>query len=107
MKSGSIGIGVDAARADLAHQVHAHGIAAEREERAVPERKNAAIAPHQIERDGEDGVAEIFAEQRHDVGRHMQRRSVGGSSRLSSGTSTAKRQQHREEDRCRRGQGAR
>ena len=43
-------IAVDAAAADLAHQVHAHGVAAEREERAVAEREDAAIAPDQIDR---------------------------------------------------------
>jgi hypothetical protein len=43
-------IGIYAARADLAHQVHAHRITAEREERTVAERKNAAIPPDQINR---------------------------------------------------------
>ena len=50
MKSGRIGLLIDAARADLAHQIHAHGVAAEREERAVAERQDAGIAPDQIER---------------------------------------------------------
>ena len=63
---------IDAARADLPHQVHAHGVAAEREERAVAERKDAAIAPDQIDREREQRVAEIFAEQRDQIGRHMQ-----------------------------------
>ena len=67
-------IGVDAARADLAHQIHAHRIAAEREERAMAERQNAAIAPDEIERDGEDRVAEIFAEQLHQIGRQVEGR---------------------------------
>ena len=65
-------IGVDAARPDLPHQIHAHRIAAEGEERAVAERQNAAIAPDQIERDGEDRVAEIFAEQLHQIGRQVE-----------------------------------
>ena len=30
-------VGIDAARPDLAHEIHAHGIAAEREEGAVPQ----------------------------------------------------------------------
>ena len=63
-------IGVDAARADLAHQIHAHRVAAEREEGAVAERQDAAIAPHQVERQREDRVAHVLAEQRDDVGRH-------------------------------------
>ena len=50
MKSGRIGLRIDAARADLAHQVHAHGVAAEREEGAVAEREDAAVAPDQVER---------------------------------------------------------
>jgi hypothetical protein len=43
-------MGIDAAGADLAHQVHAHGVAAEREEGAVAEGENAAIAPDQVDR---------------------------------------------------------
>ena len=43
-------IAVDAAAADLAHQIHAHGIAAEREEGAMAKREDAAIAPDQIDR---------------------------------------------------------
>ena len=73
MKSGRIGIGIDAARADLAHEIHAHGVAAEREERAMPERQDPAIAPDQIECHGEQRIAGIFAEQRDDIGRQMQR----------------------------------
>ena len=42
---GELGIAVDAAAADLAHEVHAHGVAAEREERAMAERKDAAVTP--------------------------------------------------------------
>ena len=66
-------MGVDAARADLPHQVHAHGVAAEREERAVAEREDAGIAPDQVDREREQRVADVFAEQRHEIGRHMQR----------------------------------
>ena len=64
-------IGVDAARADLAHQVHAHRVAAEREERAVAEREDAAIAPDQVDREREQRVADIFAPQRDQIGRHV------------------------------------
>jgi hypothetical protein len=66
-------VAVDAARADLAHQIHAHRVAAEREERAVAEREDAAIAPDEIERERQHGIGQILAEKRHDVGRHMQR----------------------------------
>ncbi len=70
-------IGVDAARADLAHQIHAHRVATEREEGAVAERQDAAIAPDEIERDGEDRVAKVLAEQLHQIGRDVERR-IGG-----------------------------
>ena len=66
---------VDAAGSDLPHQIHAHGIAAEREEGAVAERENAAIAPDQIDRQREQREAEIFAEQRDEIGRQMKRRA--------------------------------
>src|SRR5262249_7596948 len=56
------------------HQIHAHGVAAEREERTVAERKDAAIAPDQVDRQRQNRVADIFAEQRHQIGRHVQRR---------------------------------
>ena len=81
-------VGIDAARADLAHQVHAHGVAAEREEGAVAEREDAAIAPDQIERERQHGVAEVLAEQRHEIARHMTE-LPGGISRLPAGTATA------------------
>ena len=72
---GQVGVGIDATGADLAHQVHAHRIAAEREERAVAERENAAIAPDEIERQGQERVAQVFADQRENVGRHVEGRS--------------------------------
>src|SRR5262249_58741511 len=56
------------------HQIHAHGIAAEREEGAVPEREDAAIAPDQIDRQGEQRKADVLAPERHEIGRHMERR---------------------------------
>jgi hypothetical protein len=71
MKSGSVGIAVDAARADLAHEIHAHAVAADGEKGAMAERENAAIAPDQIEREREHGIAQIFAEQRHEISRHI------------------------------------
>ena len=70
-------VAVDAAAADLAHQVHAHRVAAEREEGAVAEREDAAIAPDQVDREREDGVADIFAPERDEIGRHLQERARG------------------------------
>ena len=67
-------IGVDAARADLAHQVHAHGVAAEREEGAVAQRQDAAKAPDQVDRQRQQRIAGVFAEQRHEICRHVQGR---------------------------------
>ena len=67
-------IAVDAAGADLAHQVHAHAVAAEREERAVTEAQDPGVAPDQIEAQRQDRVAQIFAEQWHEVVRHGERR---------------------------------
>ncbi len=81
-------IAVDAAAADLAHQIHAHRVAAEREERAMAERENAAIAPDQVDRERQNRVADIFAEQRHQIGRHLQDSEPAGSSRFDSGIST-------------------
>jgi hypothetical protein len=66
-------IRIDASRADLPHQIHAHGIAAERKERAVAERENADVAPDQVDRQRKQRVAEVFPEQRDQIGRHMQR----------------------------------
>src|SRR5579862_4880272 len=68
---------IDAAAADLAHEVHAHGIAAEREKRAVAEREHAAIAPDEVEREREQGIAKIFSEQRHHIVGEMKWRTVG------------------------------
>ena len=70
---------IDAAGADLPHQIHAHGIAAEREEGAVAEREDAAIAPDQIDRERQQRVAEIFAEQRDEVARHVERRRTAAA----------------------------
>ena len=67
-------VGVDAARADLPHQVHAHGVAAEREEGAMAEREDAAIAPDQVDRQRQHREAKILAEQRHEIRRQMKRR---------------------------------
>src|SRR5947209_2925518 len=81
---------VDAAGADLAHEIHAHRVAAEREESAVTERENAAITPDEIECDGEQREAEILTEQRDEIGRHVERRARRG-----------RQCEHRHEDRDR------
>ena len=47
--------------ADHAHEVHAHHVSAEGEEEALPEAQQTGVAPEQIDRHGDDGVAEIFA----------------------------------------------
>jgi hypothetical protein len=60
-------MGVNSARSDLPHQIHAHGVAAEREEGAVSEGKNAAIAPDQVDRQRQQPEAEVLAEQRHKI----------------------------------------
>ncbi len=82
-------MGIDAARADLAHQVHAHGVAAEREERAMAERENAAVAPHQIEREREQREAQVLAPQRHASVVETWNGEVGGTNTLRNGTMIA------------------
>ena len=66
---------VDPAGADFAHQVHAHDVAAEREESAVPKREDAGVAPDQVERKREEGKADVLAEERHQIVRQVQGRS--------------------------------
>ena len=89
---------VDAARADLPHQVHAHGIAAEREEGAVPEREDAAEAPDQIDRQCEEGKAEIFPDQRHEIVGQMERRGRRHDE-IEDGHKDGRGQNQRKEDR--------
>src|SRR5262249_18551912 len=60
--------------------VHAHGVAAEREERGMAEAEDAAIAPDQVDRQRQDGVADPLADHRDDevgdVERRVRRQSV-------------------------------
>src|SRR5262249_47097765 len=49
-------------------------VAAEREERAVPEREDAAVTPDQVDRQRQDRVAHVLAEQRHEIRRHVEER---------------------------------
>ena len=71
MKSGR-SLWYDAFAADRAHQVHAHRVAAEREEEAVPERQDAGVAPDQIHGERDDRVAHDLADQRDQVLGDMQ-----------------------------------
>ena len=68
---------VVAVAADLAHQVHAHRVAAEREEQAVAERQDAGVAPDQVHRQRADGVAHDLADQRHRVVAQVERAAGG------------------------------
>ena len=56
-----------AVAADLAHQVHAHGVAAEGEEDAVAEREDAGVAPDQVHRQRAHRVAHDLGDQLHRV----------------------------------------
>src|SRR6185312_5900142 len=51
-------------------------VTAEREERAVAQRENADVTPDQVDRKRQNGVADVLAEQRDEVGRHVQRRGL-------------------------------
>ena len=53
---------VDAVVADRAHQVHAHRVAAEREEQPVAQRQDAGVAPDQVHRQRHDRVAHDLAD---------------------------------------------
>ncbi len=90
-------VGVAAAGADLAHQVHAHGVAAEREEGAVAEREDAAVAPHEVEREGQQGKAQVLAPQRHGGGRHVEGRGRRHE-HVEAGHDDGRRRQEPEED---------
>ena len=58
--------------ANLAHQVHAHHIAAERKKQTVAERQDAGVAPDQIHGEGTDGVAQDLAHQCDCVVAHVE-----------------------------------
>src|SRR5262249_22746875 len=102
-------IGVDAAGTDLPHQIHAHGVAAEREEGTVAKREDAAIAPDQIDRKCQDRVADVLAEQRDEIARQMEGRRIrheqieqrhqdrnGGEQRQENGGAAVERAGERE-----------
>src|SRR5215469_9062882 len=67
-------VSVDPAGPDLSHQIHSHGIAAQREEGAMSKGENAAITPNKIDRQRQDGIADVFAKQRHHIGRNLKSR---------------------------------
>ena len=70
---GKVRIAIDTAAADLAHEVHANGIAPQRKKGAMAEAQYAAIAPDKIERQGEHGITKILADERHCVGGNVKR----------------------------------
>src|SRR6187402_1459290 len=63
----------------------------------MAERENAAIAPDQVDRQRQDGVADIFAEQRHQIGRHLEHRARG-QQQVGQRDQDADRGDHREKD---------
>ncbi len=74
MKSGSSGLPYTPTRTDLAHEVHPHRIAAQREESGMSESENPAISPHQIDSERQERIRHVLADQGHCVGRHVQTR---------------------------------
>ena len=57
---------------DLSHQVHAHGIATQREKGTMTETEYAQIAPHQINSHSQQGIGQILAQQGNGVGGEVQ-----------------------------------
>ena len=74
---GQDGVAIHTTVANLTHQVHAHGIAAQRKEGGVTQTQDAAVAPHQIHRNRQQAITQILAEQGHGVSRQVERRSIG------------------------------
>ena len=73
-------VSVDAPRPDLAHEVHAHHIAAEAEEGRVAEGEDAEVSPDEVKGDRKKRVAEILAEQGYGV-----RADIEGAAVLEEG----------------------
>ena len=67
-----LGIAIDAPIANLAHQVHAHHIAAQCKEGGMSQAQDPQIAPHQIQRHRQQGVTEIFTQQGDGIAAHIQ-----------------------------------
>ena len=87
MKSGRL-LAVHALGADRAHQVHAHGVPAEREEQRVAQAEDARVPPHEVHGDGDDRVAGELADERDEEVRRRAAALVSDVATLSSGTTT-------------------
>src|SRR5262249_37608634 len=83
-----------------AHQVHAHGVAAEREERAVAERQDAGVTPDQVDRERQQRVADVLAEQRDEIGRDVERRRRRHRQIENRNDDREGREQHQEDARA-------
>ena len=66
-------VAVHAARADLAHEIHAHCVAAEREEGGMTKAQDAGVAPNQIDGERQHRITQVLADQRQRVGGQMER----------------------------------
>ncbi len=89
MKSGRIGIAIHAPRADLPHQIHAHGVAAQRKKGRMPQAQNAAVTPDQIDRQRQHPVTEILADQSDAVRPKGESAEDAGTTWLRMGTAMA------------------
>ena len=58
--------------ANLAHQIHAHGVTAKCKKQAVTQRQNAGVTPDQIHGQRTHGVTHDFAYERHGEITHVQ-----------------------------------
>jgi hypothetical protein len=97
-KIGKDRVGIDPARPDLAHEVHAHGIAAKGEEGSVPEGENAAETPDQIDGQRQQGEADIFAQKRHEMIGEMQGRVRRGEAVHGRHQNRGGRKQRQDDD---------
>ncbi len=70
---GQNGIAVNAAGADLPHQVHTHGVAAERKKSRVSEAQDTAVAPDQVHRQRQHAVTQVLADECDPESRNMRR----------------------------------
>ena len=74
---GQDGIAVHAPGADLPHQIHTHGVAAERKESRVPQAQDAAVSPDQVDCQRQHPVTQVLADESDPVGRQVERRRRG------------------------------
>ena len=87
MKSGKIGLPYTPRGPISRIEIHAHRVAAERKEGRVAEAQNAAVSPDQIDRQRQQRVAEILADQGESVGGEVKIGEDAGTTRLRIGTS--------------------